>query len=666
MGNDPCFGIPILEIPSDQSSSSDSIHIIVHPDHQISEHNSKWTKDHLLENIIGELARPIKAIQESELKGYPNRLEVILKNKDRLVARGYRQEEGIDFEESFAPIVKRIENEAKTVRGTVAVRGGRHVSTSNLENQPKLSDNQLDLHLTVDFHSLLARVNDREVSDNMIGQTNSPQCPCRPVNVRFLPNDEVVLMCNPTPNFFDNSPNFSDPHQQYSTYFCNNCGNNHYDGFDCPSLVQFNFEPKPCNNQDEKRIAKEKEAARQEEEKRIAKEKEAAELEAKRKSQECLNIEEKSIPQASIRSRKSRIDPTLRNFTISTKCIPFSTVKTVNSLKMGDKHLDTQKGSLESSVKDPIPIPRESDVISDDDCDDDYQKRFDLKVQQLWMPSIYDENNKIRECHLIRSSAITPDLPIPDSLIMEDEHLDTIPVTESANTIKSSVEDLVPTPSESADLSDGESECDVPINDDSPESHFSTFDNPLFDSNDDFSSDDESLSEEEIQKDEFKYFSNPLYDLDDEIITNEKILPNQKDLDVVIPIPPGIDERCFNAESDLLESLLNRDSPIDSTKIDSIFDEFSLPRPPEESNSEISDATIESLSPSPILKHNSKIADTIVESLSPPPIPVEDSDSLMEDINLFLASDDSMPSGIELFNDYARRKGDYSVFLKNC
>ncbi|GJS77716.1 hypothetical protein Tco_0727597 [Tanacetum coccineum] len=230
-----------------------------------------------------------------------------------------------------------------------------------------------------------------------------------------------------------------------------------------------------------------------------------------------------------------------------------------------------------------------------------------------------------------RPSAITPDLPILDSLIMEDEHLDTIPVTESANTIKSSVEDLVPTPSESADLSDGESECDVPINDDSPESHFSTFDNPLFDSNDDFSSDDESLSEEEIQKDEFKYFSNPLYDLDDEIITNEKILPNQKDLDVVIPIPPGIDERCFNAESDLLESLLNRDSPIDSTKIDSIFDEFSLPRPPEESNSEISDATIESLSPSPIL--------------------IEDSDSLMEEIDLFLASDDSMPSGIEI-DDY--------------
>ncbi|GKC19903.1 hypothetical protein Tco_1022053 [Tanacetum coccineum] len=200
--------------------------------------------------------------------------------------------------------------------------------------------------------------------------------------------------------------------------------------------------------------------------------------------------------------------------------------------------------------------------------------------------SVYDDDNdeySIQTQEYLKkfSSAITPDLPNTDSLIMEDEHLDTIPVTESANTIKSSVDDLVPTPSESADLSDGESECDVPINDDSSESHFTTFSNPLFDSNDDFSSDDESLSEEEIQKDEFKYFSNPLYDLDDEIITNEKILPNQKDLDVVIPIPPGIDKHCFNAKSDLLESLLNHDSPIDSTKIDSIFDEFSLPRPPE-------------------------------------------------------------------------------------
>nr|GFC07106.1 retrovirus-related Pol polyprotein from transposon TNT 1-94 [Tanacetum cinerariifolium] len=35
-----------------------------------------------------------------------NELGEILKNKAHLVARGYRQEEGIDFEESFAPVAR--------------------------------------------------------------------------------------------------------------------------------------------------------------------------------------------------------------------------------------------------------------------------------------------------------------------------------------------------------------------------------------------------------------------------------------------------------------------------------------------------------------------------------------------------------------------------------
>nr|GEV32560.1 hypothetical protein [Tanacetum cinerariifolium] len=59
MNNNPFFGISILEVPSDQSSSTNVNYTIVHHDHQISEHNSKWTKDHLLENIIGKLARPV-------------------------------------------------------------------------------------------------------------------------------------------------------------------------------------------------------------------------------------------------------------------------------------------------------------------------------------------------------------------------------------------------------------------------------------------------------------------------------------------------------------------------------------------------------------------------------------------------------------------------------
>ncbi|GJR61788.1 hypothetical protein Tco_1503950 [Tanacetum coccineum] len=60
------------------------------------------------------------------------------------------------------------------------------------------------------------------------------------------------------------------------------------------------------------------------------------------------------------------------------------------------------------------------------------------------------------------SKAITPDLPIeePDNSInIGDEHLDTIPATESDEIIKSSVENLVPIPSEFKGISDDT--CDV-------------------------------------------------------------------------------------------------------------------------------------------------------------------------------------------------------------
>ncbi|GJY08235.1 hypothetical protein Tco_0375289 [Tanacetum coccineum] len=61
------------------------------------------------------------------------------------------------------------------------------------------------------------------------------------------------------------------------------------------------------------------------------------------------------------------------------------------------------------------------------------------------------------------STAITPDSPKTDSLIMVDKHLDTIPETESDEFIKSSVENLVQNPSESED----KCEYDVPDYDDS-------------------------------------------------------------------------------------------------------------------------------------------------------------------------------------------------------
>ncbi|GKB05997.1 hypothetical protein Tco_0834230 [Tanacetum coccineum] len=72
---------------------------------------------------------------------------------------------------------------------------------------------------------------------------------------------------------------------------------------------------------------------------------------------------------------------------------------------------------------------------------------------------------------------------------MENEHLDTISATESDEFIKSSVENLVPTPIEFEDFSDDE--CDLPPYDDSSKNHDSTFSNPLFDIDEDFTLSDE-------------------------------------------------------------------------------------------------------------------------------------------------------------------------------
>ncbi|GJV62546.1 hypothetical protein Tco_1473374 [Tanacetum coccineum] len=59
MNNDPFFGIPILKNDSEASSSSDVISTIVKTATPNSEHVNKETKDHPLDNIIGELERPI-------------------------------------------------------------------------------------------------------------------------------------------------------------------------------------------------------------------------------------------------------------------------------------------------------------------------------------------------------------------------------------------------------------------------------------------------------------------------------------------------------------------------------------------------------------------------------------------------------------------------------
>ncbi|GJW86239.1 hypothetical protein Tco_0161579 [Tanacetum coccineum] len=99
------------------------------------------------------------------------------------------------------------------------------------------------------------------------------------------------------------------------------------------------------------------------------------------------------------------------------------------------------------------------------------------------IPICYDDDDDY-------TIAITPVLPTKEpvnSLSMGDEHLDTIPVTESDEVIKSSVENLVPILSESEGISD--SVCDVPLcNDPTSLEAFKEHSETIIDSNDDSTS----------------------------------------------------------------------------------------------------------------------------------------------------------------------------------
>nr|GEX29360.1 hypothetical protein [Tanacetum cinerariifolium] len=274
-------------------------------------------------------------------------------------------------------------------------------------------------------------------------------------------------------------------------------------------------------------------------------------------------------------------------------------------------------------------------------------------------PTFYndDEKHSIQYKEYLENSsyAITTVLPTKEpeySFSMGYEHLSIILKTKSDEVIKSSAKNLVQIPNEYEVTSDDESECDVPVKGESSQS-FTTFSNPLFDCNDNFtSSDDESLSNEDVLMENFKVYSNSLFD--DEEINSDKI-----------------DSYYFNAESDLIESLSNRDTLFDSSpKFDyieefsgelmptSIINEERIKKEHEEYISFMEKLLTINSFPRPLENFH---ANTIIETLSTSLIPVEDGDSLREEIDIFTDTDDLMPPGSK--SDDYDSEGD-SYFLE--
>nr|GEY19633.1 hypothetical protein [Tanacetum cinerariifolium] len=109
MGNDPLLGISILEVTSAKSSSTTSPQSIVPVSTRLQLHEQAifCYYDAFLISVEPKTFKEaltqacwIEAMQE-ELNEFKR-----LENKARLVTRGYRQEEGIDFEDSFALVAR--------------------------------------------------------------------------------------------------------------------------------------------------------------------------------------------------------------------------------------------------------------------------------------------------------------------------------------------------------------------------------------------------------------------------------------------------------------------------------------------------------------------------------------------------------------------------------
>ncbi|GJR83469.1 retrovirus-related pol polyprotein from transposon TNT 1-94 [Tanacetum coccineum] len=110
------FVNPFATLSTSAAESSSSQYVDpsnMHTFYQPYPHEYQWTKDHPLEQVIREPSRPVLIRNQLRSDGdmcmyalTHDEENTVIRNKTCQVVRGYRQEEGIDFEESFASVAR--------------------------------------------------------------------------------------------------------------------------------------------------------------------------------------------------------------------------------------------------------------------------------------------------------------------------------------------------------------------------------------------------------------------------------------------------------------------------------------------------------------------------------------------------------------------------------
>nr|GEX50880.1 hypothetical protein [Tanacetum cinerariifolium] len=485
-------------------------------------------------------------------------------------------------------------------------------------------------------------------------------------------NSEISFNNDPNPNSFDDSQNLFDysSQPQYETYLCELCGNDSHYGYDCPPRFSLVYDQEPCYNQNYNENYYPH---------NLSSFLCCDNCESPHESFQCQSMNQNFFePNPCYEPNSSSFDQYQPSQSSVTQQLPQRSNEDIqlemakliknNRILLNNNtfpHEETSMGVLlakerilkliqawdEKQIK-SLSLPelllqllndsRTIDEMLKQRVKQPWERFFEIKhafTDKQYQPEeIQELMCKLLEDLQIRSEEMakymkSPSWNHPTFYNNDVEH--SIKYKEYLENSSNAITTVLPTkePDEYEVTSDNESECDVPVKDESSPI-FTTFLNRIFDYNVDFtSSDDELLSKEDVPMENFKIYSNPLFD--DEEINSNKVVPHY-----------------FNAESDLIESLSNRDTLFDSSPKFDYIEEFSgelmptriineerIKREREEYISLMKKLlTINSF---PRLLENFH-ANTIIETLPTSPVPVEDSDSIKE-----IGMDDFMPPGIE-------------------
>ncbi|GKD93985.1 hypothetical protein Tco_1373822 [Tanacetum coccineum] len=282
------------------------------------------------------------------------------------------------------------------------------------------------------------------------------------------------------PNFVDNSPNFSypPPQLQFETYLCELCGNNAHYGYDCSPQFPFVYEQEPCYNQNfnDNYFPQNSQSFSQQ---YLC----CAYCGGPHYDYQCQPINETYYEPNSSYDSSGFDQPQPPQDSVDHQGI----LQILNKMEekfeeiIRDRRKKIEDMSIEEMMHEQQLVDREiKEIINDlgykrfrgEEIDEEYERDCEIRIRKLkqdfniWGSEVrkkekaYEEEKYSAACRYMLSVtcddeddyiplAITTDLPIeePDnSLNMGDEHLDTIPATESDEVIKSSVENLVPIP----------------------------------------------------------------------------------------------------------------------------------------------------------------------------------------------------------------------------